>query len=152
MSLDTFMFSDVSIRLFTIEDYEDVTALWKQAGLPYKPEGRDSKEKIAAETARDTSVFLVAEMNGKVIGTCLGTHDGRKGWINRVSVNQDLREKGIAQMLVKETEKRLNQKGVDIFACLIENWNDVSMEAFAKMGYIKHEDIIYFSKRNSPDV
>ena len=152
MSMDDFTLSDLLIRQFLIEDYEDVIKLWEEAGLPFKPKGRDSKEKMANETARPTAVFLVAVMNGKIIGTSFGTHDGRKGWINRVAVKKEFHKKGIARLLINETEKQLFQKGIEIIACLIEDWNDTSMSAFKKMGYVKHEDIIYFSKRKSQDV
>jgi ribosomal protein S18 acetylase RimI-like enzyme len=151
MSWDDFVLSDISIRKFLIEDYNDVISLWEQAGLPFRPKGRDSKDKIANELNKPTAVFLVAVMNGKIIGTSFGTHDGRKGWINRVAVKKGFHKKGIARLLVIETEKQLFQKGIEIIACLIEDWNDTSMEAFKKMGYVKHEDIIYFSKRKSQD-
>lgn len=152
MSMDDFTLSDLLIRQFLIEDYEDVIKLWGEAGLPFKPKGRDSKEKIANEIASPTAVFLIAEMNGKIIGTSFGTHDGRKGWINRTAVKKNLRRKGIARLLVEETEKQLLQKGIEIIACLIEDWNNASMNAFNKMGYIKHKEIIYFSKRQLPEV
>ena len=152
MSRDDFVLSDISIRKFLIEDYNDVISLWGQAGLPFRPKGRDSKDKIANELNKPTAVFLVAVMNGKIIGTSFGTHDGRKGWINRVAVKKEFHKKGIARLLVNETEKQLFQKGIEIIACLIEDWNDTSMKAFKKMGYVKHEDIIYFSKRKSQDV
>jgi len=152
MSRDDFVLSDISIRKFLIEDYNDVISLWGQAGLPFRPKGRDSKDKIANELNKPTAVFLVAVMNGKIIGTSFGTHDGRKGWINRVAVKKEFHKKGIARLLVNETEKQLFQKGIEIIACLIEDWNDTSMKAFKKMGYVKHEDIIYFSKRKSQDI
>ena len=152
MKHSDFTLSDISIRKFLIEDYTDVISLWEQAGLPFRPKGRDSKDKIVNELNKPAAVFLIAELNGKIIGTSFGTHDGRKGWINRVAVKKDFRKKGVARLLVEGTEKQLFQKGIEIIACLIEDWNDTSMEAFKKMGYVKHEDIIYFSKRKSQDV
>lgn len=142
---------DIFIRKFVIDDYDDVISLWSNAGLPCRPKGRDAKAKIEIEISKPTAIFLVAEYKGKIIGTSFGTHDGRKGWINRVAVVPGLRGNGIARMLVEETEKRLYKKGIEIIACLIEEGNDISMQAFNRMGYITHEDIIYFSKRRSPD-
>ncbi len=37
------------IRKFTPGDYEAVAALWREAGLPLKPIGRDKKENILNE-------------------------------------------------------------------------------------------------------
>ena len=142
---------DITIRNFKIEDYDSLIELWKSAGLPYKPNGRDSKEKIKSELKKGVAIFLLAEMDNEIIGSVFGTHDGRKGWINRVAVHPQLRQKGVAKMLVSEVEKKLDELGIDIIACLIEDWNDRSMKVFEKLGYIKHNDVIYFSKRKSAD-
>ncbi len=143
---------DFKIRNFKIEDYNSLIELWKAAGLPYKPKGRDSKEKIETELKRGVAIFLVAETSDKIIGSVFGTHDGRKGWINRVAVDMEYQKKGIAKKLVSEVEKKLDELGIDIAACLIEDWNDRSMKVFEKLGYIKHKDVIYFSKRKNHDI
>lgn len=140
---------DIIIRNFNIEDYNSLIELWKAAELPYKPQGRDSKEKIESELKKGIAIFLVAESGGKIIGSILGTHDGRKGWINRVAVDPEYQKKGIAKKLIAEVEKKLDELGLDIIACLIEDWNDRSMKVFEKLGYIKHRDVIYFSKRKN---
>ncbi|MCK4411865.1 GNAT family N-acetyltransferase, partial [Candidatus Bipolaricaulota bacterium] len=72
------------IRQLAVEDYDALVALWEEAGLSYRPNGRDCREKIAHEIAGITAIFLVAESKERIIGAILGTHDGRKGWINRL--------------------------------------------------------------------
>ncbi len=134
------------------EDYDDVIALWEAAGLPYKPRGRDSRSAIEQQLRWPTAIYLVAELEGRIVGSVLGTHDGRKGWINRVAVHPDHRRKGIARRLVEAVEKRCLELGIEIFAALIEDWNDVSMKVFARLGYTKHDDIFYYSKRLDPEV
>ena len=39
-----------------------------------------------------------------------------------------------------------------LFCALIETSNIASQELFEKSGYVKHRDIMYFSKRDSDDV
>ena len=143
---------DFTIRDFRIEDYSSLIALWKSAGLPFKPNGRDSMEKIKEEVRKGISVFLVAEKDKKIIGSVIGTHDGRKGWINRVAVDPGYQRNSVAKSLVAEVEKKLDKIGINIFACLIEDWNDRSMQVFEKLGYKKHKDIIYFSKRKNDNI
>ncbi len=142
----------INIRRFGIEDYDAVLKLWQDCRLPFKPYGRDSREKIAKEITKETAIFLVAERDGEVIGTVLGTHDGRKGWINRLAVDPKYRRQGIAQRLLEEAEEKIYQKGIEIVTCLIEDYNQTSMDFFQKAGYTKHTDIIYFSKRKNPQI
>ncbi len=144
--------SELVIREFVMEDYDALIDLWEKAGLPYKPRGRDSIDKIREELGRGVAIFLVAEFEGELIGSVLGTHDGRKGWINRVAVAPDFQRKGIARRLVEQVEERLDKIGIEIVACLIEEWNKRSMKVFESLGYTRHPDVFYFSKRKHSDV
>ena len=68
-------------------------------------------------------MFLLAEADGRLVGTVLGTHDGRKAWINRLAVSPAFRRRGIARLLVAEVEARMAALGLDIIAALIESQN-----------------------------
>jgi len=142
----------INIREFTTNDYDALCALWEEAGLPYRPNGRDTRENISSQMRNDCSIYLVAEEDGRMVGAVLGTHDSRKGWINRLAVAPDQRKRGIAAMLVRAVEERLLERGIEIFACQIEDWNEPSMTVFDHLGYTRHDDIIYFTKRLRPDV
>ena len=140
------------IRKYGTGDYDRVMGLWTEGGLPLKPRGRDSRENIDRQTGLPNVLFLVAEEGGRVVGTVLATHDGRKGWINRLAVDAGLRKRGIGAVLVLEAERWLAAQGMDILACLIEDGNAVSMAVFERLGYKKHPEIIYFAKRKHPGV
>jgi len=140
------------IRDLKAEDYDELIALWGAAGLPYRPRGRDGRDRIAREIAGDCSIFLAAEERGeRLVGAVLGTHDGRKGWINRLAVRPERRGRGIGRALVAAVEERLRAMGIEIVTCLIEDWNEESMVFFERIGYVRHPDIVYFSKRRSPE-
>jgi len=143
---------NIEIRELRMTDYDKLIALWNKAKLLYKPKGRDMRKNIKRELKKPTAIFLVAEKNGALIGSIFGTHDGRKGWINRLVVAPGYRKQGIAAKLVKEVENRLFDMGIGIIACLIEDWNPVSVKVFEKMGYKRHNDIIYYTKRRFADV
>ena len=140
------------IRELSIDDYDRLIDLWDRSALPYKPHGRDARERIARELQGPSAIFLVAEIDGELVGSVLGTHDGRKGWINRLCVAPEHRGNGIGRELVREVEERLEKLGIEIVTCLIETWNGGSMAFFAALGYVRHDDIVYFSKRKGPEV
>ena len=133
----------------TIKDYDPLIALWKEGNIPYRPLGRDSKKNIRWQLQQPNCFYFVAEDEGTVIGAILGTHDGRKGWINRLIITSSYRQRGIAKRLIEEVEHRLTVAGIDIVACLIEDWNVGSMQVFERLGYTKHTDIFYYSKRKN---
>jgi len=136
------------IRPFNLEDYERVIVLWHKADLMVRPRGRDSLEKISQQIKNGTTILLVAEINKEIVATVLGTHDGRKGWINRLAVDPGFRRKKIASRLVKELEDKFDQMELEILACLIEKDNQISMKFFKVLGYEEWSGK-YFSKRKS---
>jgi ribosomal protein S18 acetylase RimI-like enzyme len=139
------------IRDCRIEDYDKLISLWDEAGLHYRPRGRDSRRRIGQQLEQGNAIFLVAEMDGKLVGSVIGTHDGRKGWINRLAVHPSYRHCGLAKRLVAEVEKRLSEVGLEVIACLIELGNTASLQLFQSLGYERAWDIVYLSKRKSPD-
>jgi ribosomal protein S18 acetylase RimI-like enzyme len=144
--------SGLVIRDFRMSDYDALVALWQAARLPYKPAGRDARERIEKEIQRSGTVFLMAEMDGQLVGSVVATHDGRKGWINRLAVASPFRRQGIARMLVQAAERRLAGAGIEIVACLIEDWNQESQRFFQSIGYSRFDQISYFTKKKHPQV
>lgn len=105
------------------------------------------------ELEKGQCFFLLAvDENDRILGTVLATNDGRKGWINRLAVDPEMRNHGIARILVKEAEERLKQNGIGIIACLIEDWNSDSSEVFKHLGYNEFKGIKYLTKRSRPDI
>ncbi|MCD4772124.1 MAG: GNAT family N-acetyltransferase [Bacteroidales bacterium] len=137
----------IKIREFIISDYHEIIKLWKEARLPFKPNGRDSKESIEKELQKGCCIFLVAVDENKIIGSVLGTNDGRKGWINRLAVKTEYRKKGLANQLLEDLEKRFYDLGIGIIACLIEDDNQDSLKVFSKFGYSEFEGMHYLTKR-----
>ncbi|MGM0510495.1 MAG: GNAT family N-acetyltransferase [Thermoplasmatota archaeon] len=137
----------------SVDDYDRILELWDEAGLPYKPEGRDTKENIAEEIEEQPEYWIGAydEDTGELVGIIFGTDDGRKGWLNRLAVDPDHRNEGVGTELVKRLERVFEEKGFKIWAALIEPDNPYSMKFFEKLGF-EDLDIKYYSKRESDKV
>ncbi len=142
----------MEIRRLTIEDYEEIVNLWSKANLPFKREGRDSREAIMVQMRSRPDFFLGGFEDNCLVGMVIISCDSRKGWINRLAVDPGYRYLGIAKTLIAESEIILRKRGIRIFCALIEDYNAKSKELFKKCGYIEHHDIIYFSKRDSDAV
>ena len=69
----------MKLRTMTIEDYDEVFALWtKIRGFGIRSID-DSKEGIEMFLKRNPSTSVVAEEDGKIVGSILCGHDGRRG-------------------------------------------------------------------------
>lgn len=137
----------IEIRQARLTDYREIIALWQRAGLSYEPEGRDSHAAIARQIEANGRLILLAQdTEGAAVGVVFGSHDGRKGWINRLAVDPAHRRKGIADRLVQAAEAALKRDGIAIVAALIEEPNPASMALFKSMGYSERRDIVYFRK------
>jgi ribosomal protein S18 acetylase RimI-like enzyme len=85
------------------------------------------------------------------VGVVLGTHDGRRAWVNRLAVTPAYQRQGVARRLVREVEARADALGIDIVAALIESDNENSLAFFREIEYLHSEEVEYVSKRRSPD-
>jgi len=142
----------IEIRDLRVDDYERMIELWSEAGLDHRPAGRDRRGSVEREIDGPCSVFLVAEDGDRMVGVVLGTHDGRKGWINRLAILPAYRRRGVGGELVRAVETRLKGIGIGIVTCLIEDWNGDSMRFFEALGYVEHRECVYYSKRMHPDI
>jgi GNAT superfamily N-acetyltransferase len=140
------------LRRLTADDYDDILRIWSDAGLPYKHQGRDSRERVAAEIGRTDTAFFGWFEDGRMLAVGLATYDGRKGWINRVAVDPDRRGEGFGGEIIAACEQFLRECGAEVIGALIEEVNSPSVSLFQKYGYSCLKEILYFSKRDSDEV
>jgi len=130
----------------TEDDYEAILAVWSAAGLGVRPQGRDARGPFRRQLAAFPDLYLVAKDEGRVVGVVLGTHDERKGWINRLAVVPAYRRRGIAAALVRACETALEARGIHIITALVEPASAASAELFAGLGYREDVPVRYFRK------
>lgn len=141
------------VKQLKASDYPRIMALWQAAGLHCKPRGRDTREAFEAQLASGIQTALgIEDEAGELIGVILTTHDSRKGWINRLAVRPDYRQRGLAKQLIAAAEGVLREQGFQIIAALIEPDNPTSLEVFKAAGYVPWPGIHYVSKRDSDEV
>jgi ribosomal protein S18 acetylase RimI-like enzyme len=143
---------ETTVVFLTAKDYDVVRDLWIAAGLSIRPSGRDSREQFVAQLAGDTQTVIGVRSGDRLIGVVVATHDGRKGWINRLAIHPEFRRQGLGQRLIAAAEQVLHDQGMQIIAALVEGWNDPSLALLQKVGYAAHPDIHYLSKRDADDV
>ena len=144
---------DESIYLvsLSIDDYDDIIALWERAQLKIRPLGRDSKDQIERQLSSEAVWLIGARCTGTLVGVVMPSHDARRGWINRLAVDPEHRQQGIGEALMCEAQTQLRARGLDVIAATIERWNAPSLALARKCGFIVDENVIYASSRVNPD-
>ena len=79
----------MEIRVFRQQDFEEVVTLWERCDLlrPWNDPEMDIERKLN----HDVSLFLVAEVNGEVVGTVMGGYDGHRGSAYYLGVHPEYR-------------------------------------------------------------
>jgi ribosomal protein S18 acetylase RimI-like enzyme len=115
-------------------DYPAALDLWRRAGPGIHVGPSDTPEEIARKAARDPDLFLVAEAEGRIIGTVIGGFDGRRGMIYHLAVEPAHRGRGLGRQLMDEVEERLRRKGCYKAYLLVMDGNS-AVEFYKNLGW-----------------
>jgi ribosomal protein S18 acetylase RimI-like enzyme len=106
----------IVVRPFRMEDYDASFALWRRCegiGLG----ASDTRAAIAAYVRRNPGLSFVAHRKGRLVGTVLCGHDGRRGYLHHLAVSKRYRRVGLGRRLVDTCLERLRR--IDIHKCNI---------------------------------
>ncbi len=134
------------IRPFTMDDYDSVYQLWREAGLGIELRPSDRRHEVEKKLAFDPDLFLVAEENGRVVAVIMGAWDGRRGWLHHLAVTRKHRDRGIATALISEVEARLRAKGCLKVNLLVRRENVAAHTLYGRLGYAEMSTIVAMGK------
>ena len=128
------------------EDYPAARFLWDNAGPGIHVRRSDEPAEIQKKLQRDPDLFLVAETQGRLIGTVIGGFDGRRGMIYHLAVEADFRQQGIGSLLMDEVEKRLKEKGCLRCYLMVAEGNNDAMRYYEKRYWERMDTILTYGK------
>ncbi len=138
----------MNIRPFETGDTEAVIALWQACELtrPWNNPKLDIDRKLAV----NDDLFLVAEDNGRVVGSVMGGYEGHRGWINYLAVDPTIRKQGLGRQLMLDVENRLLAKGCPKINLQVRTGNDAVVAFYEAIGF-SDDNCVSFGKRLIPD-
>jgi ribosomal protein S18 acetylase RimI-like enzyme len=137
----------VQVRDFHFpEDYPAARFLWENAGSGIHLRRSDDPKEIQKKLERDPDLFLVAEANGKLIGTVIGGFDGRRGLIYHLAVKASFRQHGVGSMLMDEVERRLKAKGCLKCYLMVADDNEGAMRFYEARKWERMDTIYTYTK------
>jgi len=125
------------------DDYPAVIQLWQNAGPGIHLRRSDQPEEIERKLRRDPDLFLVAEMDGQMVGAVLGGFDGRRGFMYHLAVGESHRRQGIGLALMDELERRLRSKGCIRYYLLVTKDNESAMRFYETYGWQRMDLFAY---------
>ena len=117
-------------------------ALWRKAGATVGV--TDTVEDIQRVIIHSAAIVLVAEQDGRIVGSVIGTFDGWRGNIYRLAVDPDCRRQGLARKLVDEVDNRLASIGVKRITALVEKDHPWAVGFWNSQGYRLDQTIVRY--------
>jgi ribosomal protein S18 acetylase RimI-like enzyme len=138
---------DIHLREFRFpDDYSAARSLWEHAGSGIHVRRSDEPGEIQKKLQRDPDLFLVAESDGKLIGTVIAGFDGRRGMIYHLAVEAAFRKHGTGSLLMDEVERRLKAKGCIKCYLMVANDNESAMRFYEARQWERMDTITTFGK------
>ena len=134
----------VETRIMTPDDWDGVAKVWEDHEGTNPVD--DSPEGFAKYLRRNPATSFVAVDNGRIVGTILAGHDGRRGIFHHVSVLKEYQKQGIGKMLVESAEEALRKEGINKVLLVVFTHNDCGNAFWEHMGFTVREDLYYRNK------
>lgn len=103
--------SDYNLRSFVSADIAPALKLWSE--IPGLGVGlSDRPEELIAFLQRNPGLSRVATIEDQIVGTLLSGHDGRRGFLYHLAVDESFQRQGIGRTLVQSCVSQLERCGI----------------------------------------
>ena len=134
----------MTVRTMTIEDFDQVHALWMTiSGFAIRSID-DSREGVERFLRRNPATSVVAEEDGKIVGSILCGHDGRRGCLYHVCVHKDYRMRGIGTAMVVYAMNALKEEQISKDSLIALTKNDIGNAFWNRIGWTRRLDLNYY--------
>ena len=134
----------ILVREMTLEDYDGVYKLWMSIqGFGIRSID-DSRKGVARFLKRNPTTSVVAEQNGRIVGSILCGHDGRTGFFYNVCVATDYRQHGVGHRMAHFAMRALQAEGVNKVSLIAFKSNDLGNAFWRNVGWTERTDVNYY--------
>lgn len=131
----------MDIRYMTIEDYDGVYALWLSIeGFAIRSID-DSREGIDRFLKRNPDMSVVAVEDGRIVGSILCGHDGRRGYLNHVCVAKEYRKHSIGTKMWKKAIEALKRENISKATLVAFTNNENGNHFWKDSGWTQRSDL-----------
>ena len=138
----------MQIRPFTDTDTHAVIALWQACGLtrPWNDPLRDIQRKLTVQR----ELFLVGEVDDRLVACAMAGYDGHRGWVNYLAVQPGAQGLGYGRAMMAHIEAALLARGCPKLNLQVRSSNTAVLAFYRQLGYAQDE-AVSLGKRLIPD-
>lgn len=133
-------------REMNMSDYENCIKLWeKTEGMGFLD--GDTTDSISFYLERNPGMSFVCFDKEKylLVGTILGGHDGRRGYIYHLAVSKEYRGKSIGKELVRLSIEKIKSFGIKRCIIMLKTDNQDNAKFWHKSGFVYRVDLNMYS-------
>jgi N-acetylglutamate synthase len=135
----------VTIEKMTLRHYDAAVKLWAQCeGVRLGK--ADEREAVARYLRRNAGLSLVAMDEGRLVGTVLCGHDGRRGILHHLAVAKNCRREGVGKLLATRACENLKACDIDRGWILILANNAPARQFWKALGWQESLQVVYAAK------
>jgi ribosomal protein S18 acetylase RimI-like enzyme len=124
----------VTLRPAVLDDVPEVTTFWQRAAEDaHRP--ADSEDAVRRLVERDPDALVLAELDGRIVGSVIVGWDGWRCHLYRLAVDPGHRRQGIGGTLLARAEERFVALGGTRADAMVLDDNDLAHSAWAAAGY-----------------
>jgi ribosomal protein S18 acetylase RimI-like enzyme len=123
----------MQIRDLTSLDIEAAAALWHDVGLtrPWNPPILDLRRALDSSA----STVLGGFDGERLVGTVMVGHDGHRGWVYYLAVDESQRGIGLGRELMTAAEHWLREQGAVKVQLMVRSTNEAVLGFYDRIGY-----------------
>ena len=131
-------------REMLISDYEEIISLWqKSEGVRLRD--ADSKSGIEKYLKRNPGLSFICKNEGKIIGTIMSGHDGKRGYVQHLAVSENAREQGVGSKLISLCLNALKSEGILKSHIHVLANNELAQGYWLNRGWQERKDLKVYS-------
>ena len=137
--------SELKFDLMKKADLPELLRLWKMCGLIIKDDILETYE-VGLILQLWPACNFVIKSDNQIIGSVLGTFNGRSGWIYRLAVHPNWQKHGLGKSLLQKAESSLINCGASKVYLSVNCGNLKVLPFYEKYGYAVAKESVYMEK------
>jgi ribosomal protein S18 acetylase RimI-like enzyme len=125
--------------------YGAAVQLWQDSGLtrPWNDPGADLRR---AATGTSSSVLAAVDDDQQLLGTAMVGHDGHRGWVYYLAVDNTARGSGLGRQLMDACEDWISARGIPKIQLMVRATNQAVIGFYEHLGY-EQSDVVVLGRR-----